>query len=887
MVVFTGHDGRMRPSGHPHAGVDQLVERERELAVLEAAFAQASAGRGCMALVTAEAGGGKTALIEKFCTDQVDSTTVLRGACDALFTPRPLGPIQDVALDVGPALTELLLAEATPYRVASALLEELGGNEPTVLVIEDVHWADEATLDVLRLIARRIATARVLIVLSYRDETVDARHPVRVMLGELASGLAVQRVPLAPLSRDAVAELAGLYEIDPDGLHGVTGGNPFFVTEVIESGGEQLPATVRDAVLARAARLTPAARSVLEAVSIATPHAELWLVEALSGEIDARLDECLASGMLVSADGSVAFRHELARLALEESVTTARRLSLHRSALERLAARSDGDPNLARIAHHADAAGDREAVLTFAPAAGAHASSVGAHREAAEQYARTLRYSDGLPPGDLAELLKLRSRECYLTDQANEAIDALGRAAACYRELGDHVREGETLAKLSNILWCPGRGEEARLLARQAVDLLEGLPAGRELVSAYANLSFVLACVPDNAGAWEAARRSLELAERLDDPDALCEALFTMGRREVAKDPDRGLALIERAGALAEERGLGEIVADACLARAQCAVWTHRHDVARVAFEEGLAHCRMHGNDLIERYLLAYRAGFELDQGRWADAAESAMLVLERRFVSTYPRTLALTVLARVRARRGDPDVLPPLAEARALAESTGELPRLTAVAVAEAEAAWLRGDPAGAREATKDALELAVRVKAANDIACIQAWRRRAGVEEPAHALAGGPYALELSGDAAAAAARWSDLGRPYDAALALAAVGSEPALRQSLEALTTLGARAPAAIVARRLRALGARDIPRGARPTTRRNTAGLTARESEVLALVAEGLRNKEIGQRLFLSPRTVDHHVSAILRKLDADTRGEAVAKAGSLGLLQPE
>ena len=249
-----------------------------------------------------------------------------------------------------------------------------------MLVVEDVHWADEATLDVLRLIARRIATARVLIVLSYRDEVVDATHPLRVMLGELAPGLAVARVRLGPLTLEGVAQLAEPYGVDADRLHRVTGGNPFFVTEVLASGEHEIPATVRDAVLARAARLTPPARRLLEAVSIVTPHAELWLVEALSGEIDGRLDECIASGMLVSENGIVAFRHELARLALEESVTPARRLSLHRRALETLTSRSVGDHGLARIAHHADAAGDRAAVLRCAPAAGAHASTVGAHR---------------------------------------------------------------------------------------------------------------------------------------------------------------------------------------------------------------------------------------------------------------------------------------------------------------------------------------------------------------------------------------------------------------------------------------------------------------------------------------------------------------------------
>src|SRR5262245_6865795 len=553
----------------PRTLVSQRVEREDALADLEAAFDQASAGQGRVVLVTAEAGGGKTALIERFCAGQAGSARVLRGACDALFTPRPLGPIQDLALAVGPVLADLLVREATPYQVAAAMFEEFRSSQPTVIVVEDAHWADEATLDVLTLVARRIVTARVLIVLSYREEAVDASHPLRVMLGELASGLAVARVRLESLTPDGVARLAEPYGVDPQELHRVTGGNPFFVTEVLASGEHEIPATIRDAVLARAARLSVAARRVLEAVSIVAPHAELWLVESLSGEIDARLDECVASGMLVSENDTIAFRHELARRALEESVTTARRLSLHRRALSALESESLGDQGLARMSHHADAAGDRAAVLEYAPAAGAHASAVGAHREAAEQYARALRYAQGLPPSDVAELHQFYSHECYLTDQAEQAIDALRCAAECYRELGDSLKEGETLAKLSTILWCPGRGVEARRTARQAVDLLEQLPPGRELALAQACLAFVLAQIPDDEGAWRWSRRALALAERLGEPDVHCRVLYRMGRQEIPEDPERGLATLERAVALAQKRGLEELVAEAYSARAE------------------------------------------------------------------------------------------------------------------------------------------------------------------------------------------------------------------------------------------------------------------------------------------------------------------------------
>jgi DNA-binding CsgD family transcriptional regulator/tetratricopeptide (TPR) repeat protein len=858
-----------------------LLERGHALHVLQGALADVNAGAGRLALVTGEAGAGKTALVEKFCAEHARAATVLRGACDALFTPRPLGPIRDVAFATGPAVAELLRDEAGPYQVAEALFEEFSRERPTVLMIEDVHWADEATLDVLSVVARRIAAARVLIVLTYREEAVGGAHPLRLMLGELASGLAVARVRLEPLSPEAVAQLALPSGVDPVRLHQVTAGNPFFVTEVLASGGDEIPPTVRDAVLARAARLTPAARGLLEAVSVATPHAELWLVEALGGELDARLDECLASGMLTSADGAVSFRHELARLALEESLTAPRKLTLHRAALEAL--RGRGEHELARLTHHADAAGDREAVLAFAPLAGARASAVGAHREAAEHYARALRRSEGLPPADVAQLLEAWSHECYLTDQADDAIEALRRAAACYHELDDRLKEGATLARLGTILWCPGRGDEARRTAQQAVDLLEALPPGRELALAHLSLSFTRSWVTDRSTARRAAFRTLALAEGLGYPDVLVEALLSVGWCEIPAE--RGLAMLDRAQALATELGLEGLVAQALRARAHAALLVHGNEAARVAFEDGLTYCRRHGLELEELYALADRALFELDEGRLADAAETSTILLGRKAVSTFPRTLALTVLARVRARRGDPAVLPLLEEARALAYPTGELQRIAPVAVAAAEAAWLRGDADTVREATDDALALAVQLRAGSNVACLQSWRARAGIVEPVHPLADGPYALELAGDASAAAAAWSEMRRPYESALALAEVGSEEAMRESLESLAAIGAQAAAAVLSRRLRALGARDIPRGPRAATRGNAAGLTARESEVLALLGEGLRNAAIAQRLYLSPRTVENHVAAVLRKLGAESRGGAVAEATRLGLFQ--
>ena len=234
---------------------------------------------------------------------------------------------------------------------------------PTILAIEDLHWADEATLDVIRVIARRIESLPLMVVVSYRDDEIDERHPVRLALGEVAASVGFTRTQLAPLSAAAVAKLAEPHGVDPVELYRTTGGNAFFVTEVLASGSGEIPTTVRDAVLARAARLSAEARPVVEAVAVSPPHAELWLVEALCGTIDARLDECISSGMLVAGEGTVAFRHELARLAVEQTILPARKLRLHRLALEALSSHRDDDPDLARIAHHADAAGDGDAVL--------------------------------------------------------------------------------------------------------------------------------------------------------------------------------------------------------------------------------------------------------------------------------------------------------------------------------------------------------------------------------------------------------------------------------------------------------------------------------------------------------------------------------------------
>ncbi|MGZ6696996.1 MAG: AAA family ATPase [Solirubrobacteraceae bacterium] len=861
-----------------------LLERTDQLSALaDALDAVVAARAGAVVFVGGEAGAGKTVLLRAFCDGRRDSARILWGACEGLLTPGPLGPLFDVAEVTGGELEELVSREARPHEVTGALIRELARGRPTVLVLEDLHWADEATLDVLRLLARKVEGVPTLVLASYRDDELDRAHPLTLVLGELAPSRGVKRLMVPPLSEQAVGELAAPHEIDAGELHRQTNGNPFYVTEVLAAGTGEIPHTVRDAVLARLARLSAPARRLLEAIAIATPQAEVWLLEALAAaELD-RLEECLASGVVASRPDGVAFRHELARLAVEETLAPHRRVALHRAATAALAARPGGGADAARIAHHADVAGDGAAVLAFAPAAAARAASLGAHREAAAQYARALRYADALSPEEQAALLERRAYEGYLIGELDAAIDAQERALALRRACADPLSEGDCLRSLSRLYRFVGRTETAAQVGVQAVDRLEGLPGGPELALAYANLGHLYTTAEDaqRATVWNA--KALALGEQLGDAQVLAYALTNIGAVEVFTGAPQAPAQLERSLELALRAGLEEHAGRAYLNLVWWPLRVRRYDVVDRHLDAGLEYCAERGMDLWRLFLVACRARRELDRGLWTQAADSAAEALRDHRTGPVPRLFALTVLALVRARRGDPDVWPALDEALALAAPTGELQRLGPVAAARAEAAWLEGQQENVVGETGVALDLAVRRHAPWVIGDLAAWRRRAGVAEAIEDAVADPYAAELAGRSEHAAELWTGLGCPYEAALVLAGAEDDGAVLRAFEELQRVGARPAAAIVGRHLRERGVRGLPRGPRASTRENPAGLTAREAEVLGLVGQGLRNADIAAQLFLSEKTVGHHVSAILRKLGVRTRGEASAEARRLGI----
>ncbi len=573
-----------------------LIERQRQLDELQDALAEAARGRGRLVLVGGEAGGGKTALLEAFCRRLGNDCRVLRGACDGVITPRPLGPVHDLAAQAGRPLADALGAGSTRYELLAALLDELESAAPTVVVLEDLHWADEATLDLLRLVARRLAGTGALVVGTYRDDEVGARHPLRVVLGDIATFETVSRMSLPPLSEAGVRALAGDADVDVAELYRQTGGNPFFVTEVLAAQEPGVPATVRDAVLARAARLSPAARRVLDAASVIGARVELDLLGALEQAPDG-LEACVERGVL-RADGSdVAFRHELARIAIEEALAPDRRVELHRRLLAVLSAGRWRDDH-ARLAHHAESAGDAEAVLEHAPAAADAAARFGAQREAAAEYGRALRFAAACPPEQLADLLERRSYACYVTGCFDDAIEAQERALDLRRRLADRLREGEALRALSQLYRFQGRTREALAAARESLGLLEELPPGHELALAYNNLAHICVTADDYAGTLRWAERARDLAEQLGDADAVVYAMTSAGAAEFLSGRIEGAEKLERALELALAAGLEEYAGRAYLNLVWWPLRQRAYALADRYLGPGLDYCAERGLEL-------------------------------------------------------------------------------------------------------------------------------------------------------------------------------------------------------------------------------------------------------------------------------------------------
>lgn len=852
----------------------ELLERQSSLTELTTLARQARDGQGAFVLLSGEAGVGKTALLERL-QRELPAARWSWGACDGLFTPRPLGPLFDLAGQLGGELDALCRAGAGREELFGALLRQIGepGAPLDVVVVEDAHWADEATVDLLRFLGRRLRDAPAMLIVSYRDDGLPERHPLRLALGDLAGLRHTRRVTLEPLSAAAVRRLAAASCLDPVQLYKLTGGNPFFVTEVLDAGVSQVPAAARDAVLARAARLSAGARELLDMTALLGTRMEPELIAAAAPGSAALVDEILASGLLIEDGARLRFRHEIARLAVEQAIRAHRRGPVHGRILAALRELSFADD--ARLAYHAEGAGDGAAVLRYAPAAARRAAALASHQEAAAQYRRAVRFAGRLDPADAGALLDGLAAECSLIDRWEEAADACSRALELWRQAGDRLREGAAMDLLSRVLWRLCRGDEATVAAEAALDILRPLGPTTELAAAYGGLASVRMMHGRHAEAISLARQARDMAGPLGAAEVISDALNTEGCATADAGRD-WQGLLDEALRIAVSAGLsqkaGRAFANLCEVHGE-----QRHfGAAEQVYAEGIAYCEEHDIGTFSTCLRGWRT-FALEQtGRWDEAAELSGSMLAM-VASPVNRLNPLLTLGKIRARRGDDSAWECLDEAAAAADGTGEPQWIASARLARAEAYWLAGKPELARREAGLACEVAADI-ISWDRGAVACWLRRLGAADTPQGELAEPCQRQLDGYPEKAAQLWDDLGCRYQAALTLYDTDEERLLRQALTVFTELGAVAAVRVTRRKMRRLGITSIPAGPRSATRADPLGLTRREHEVLRMICDGLTNAEIAARLFISVKTVDHHVSAVLAKLGAPSRAAAASYA---------
>ena len=693
----------------------QLLERETQLAALAEYARDARGGDGRLVLIAGEGGVGKSALVEQLQQDMPGARWSW-GACDGLFTPRPLGPMFDLAGQLGGELVGLCRADAAREELFGALLRQV--SEPGVLdvmVVEDVHWADEATVDLLRFLGRRIRDAAVLLIATYRDDGLAADDPLRVALGDLAAQRSTRRVGLAPLSAGAVRVLAADSGLEAAALFRLTGGNPFYITEVLEAGMDQVPVSARDAVLARVARLSSESRAVLDVAALTGTRVELRLLESIAPCPAPVVDELLASGLLAGDGGWLRFRHEIARLAVERAVSAHRRSGLHARILAALRILDSDDD--AQLAFHAEGAGDGPAVLRHAPSAARRAAELASHREAAAQFERALRFADVADPAMVAGLYDGLAQELSLLDRCDDAVEAGSRALTLWRSAGDRLREGETLRRLGCEAKHLCRGREAVAWAEAAVSILEPLGVTTELARAYSSLAAQRMCTDEHEEAIALAGRARAIAESLDVPEVVSDSLNTEGCSAAALGrPWAGL--LHRALEIALDAGLEEQAG-----RAYVNLYCNYSDARRFAegercYADGVAYCDDHDVTTYATWLRSERAAVLEKTGRWAEAVALSTELLTQAGASPINRLCSLSRLGTIRARRGEPGVWEYLDEAMTAAEGTAEPQQIGPVRLARAEAFWLEGKP----ELAQREAELADDGLGAEP--CLAAWR-------------------------------------------------------------------------------------------------------------------------------------------------------------------
>jgi ATP/maltotriose-dependent transcriptional regulator MalT len=944
------------PSVARRVSCPTLIGRTAELARLDAALTQAQSGSSVLLFVAGDAGIGKSRLIETFsgqarerdaivftggCLDLAEGAApyapfvaALRPLADELSGDELAHVLGEAPRELGALLPELCgrppdrrdgAERGRLYELALGLFRRMAALHPAVLVLEDLHWIDPASADLLAMLGGNLRRAGVVIIGTYRSDEVPRDHPLHGTILELERSGRAERIEVSGLTHDEVAaQVTGILGTKPAerqiaSLFDRSEGNPFFVEELVAAGPTtgELTASLRDVLLTRVERLDPATRRVLHAVATIGRVGDEELIATVTelppDELESALHEAVAHRLLVVSGDGYDVRHALLREALHADLLPGQRNRLHGAVAAAL--ENSGVP--AESARHWYAAGNRPRALAGFVAAANAAQATNAWAVALAHYERALRLWPDVADAEArcglshAELLALAAEVAMAEGETDRAAELTLASMAQVDPHTSPLRAAGLHILLGRIRWVEGDLAAACASYDDAVALLPTEASTRERAQARALQGHAFMIQSRFTDAVACCREAVEVSLAVGARDIEGHARNTLGVcLGMLGDVDGGLAELAGALGIAKSRDDSWELGRTYVNYSDALLWAGRWADAAEIGMEGVHVCRSLGYG---RTTCMCAAGNTLQAlvrlGRWPDADR---LVDEVNDIEAPPgqRWGVTVAMAELNLRRGRmADARRQLDSIAVIVARSDSMELVSSFHVCKAWLAIAEGDFEESRERVRRGLEL-IRGTEYNRIGpqlCSIGLSAEAGLngdpeellkqcreflselpEAPEPVAYGRHAEAEASrvtapdpGAWLAAAATWERLGEPFhvaycrfrgaEAVLAVRGSRSEAAslLRAAHETAVLLGANG----MREKIESLSRRGrlelVPSAAEPVP-----GLTAREGEILALLSDGRTNRQIAEALFISERTVGVHVSRILRKLGVANRGAA-------------
>jgi predicted ATPase/DNA-binding CsgD family transcriptional regulator len=863
----------------------ELVERDGFLTMLRSHFEDVNEGEGRCVFVSGEAGIGKTSLIKAFCNEVKSKCNIYQGICDALFTPRPLAPLYDVLLQLGRSIPESNIDATNRTAFFTNFYQELNNRtEVNLVVFEDIHWADEATLDFIKFFARRISQLKCLFILTYRDTEIHSSHPLRTIMGQLNPD-SFTRIELQPLSKQAVGKMAEERGYNGEDVFRITNGNPFYVTEILASYSEGVPDNIKDSILSVYNKMNEKTKHVWQILSVLPTAFEMNYLDKMDASYLPAVQDCIDSKILIVDNRRIFFKHELYRRTIESSLSPLARIALNKKILDLLLESFEENDAPERIIHHAKNANEYDLVVKYAPMAAQQAASVGAHIEAARLYLTAIEYYQGNDEDILLQFYESYAYECYLTNQPKEAIIYTNRALDIWKKKNVIEKIGNSMRLLSRLWWWSGNWHRAENFAKEAIEVLESQPSSKAKAMAYSNMAQLKMLTErlDECLFW--GEKAIAIATELNDGETLSHALNNVGTVQMTQGSmEKGNELLQQSLAIALKNSYNEHAARAYTNLGCNSVMLKNYKEAEKFFEEGIRYSEERDLDAWSSYMVSWTARLKLETGHWKEAYNIAETLLKNETQTPIIRIIVLVIAATIKMRRGEEDALRQLMDAKTMASQSMEWQRTLPVLSAILEYEWITGSMIIDNEFLDVVKTKVVGSDTVYGNGEFVFWLKKARKQKLPVKKMEENYNTDNPISALKAAAFWERAGSPYQQALALFETNDENK-RKAIAIVQRLGATAVYERMKFEMRRSGIRNIPRGIRKTTQSNPEFLTDRELDVLRLLQEGLHNKEIAARLFISAKTVDHHISAILYKLEVNSRTKAVHEAEKLGIIK--